>query len=162
MRAVKPARVFALTAIAMIAFAANSLLCRVALRRMTIDAASFSTVRILSGAVALWLIARLRQSESREHGSWLSAVALFGYVAAFSFAYNTLSAATGALLLFAAVQSTMIAWGLRKGERLHIQQWIGLTVAFGGLVLLLLPGLSAPALSGSALMVGAGAAWGIY
>ena len=155
-------RIFTLTSLAMVAFAANSLLCRLALRRMAIDAATFSSIRIVSGAVALWLILTVRRSPTLDSGNWFSAAALFAYVAAFSFAYNTLSAGTGALLLFAAVQSTMIAWGLWRGEQLHIQQWIGVTVAFGGLVLLLLPGLSAPALSGSALMVGAGVAWGIY
>jgi drug/metabolite transporter (DMT)-like permease len=154
-------RILILTAVAMVAFAANSLFCRLALRRLTIDAASFSSIRILSGAAVLWIVLKTRQSKG-GFGSWLSAAALFAYVAAFSFAYITLSAGTGALLLFAAVQSTMIIWGLANGERLHVQQWIGLTVAFAGLVLLMLPGLSTPPLAGSVLMLIAGLAWGIY
>ena len=146
----------------MIAFAANSLLCRLALRRLTIDAASFSTIRIVSGVIALWLILKFRRKRSLDTGSWGSATALFAYVAGFSFAYNSLSAGVGALLLFAAVQSTMIIWGIRNGERLHAQQWTGSILAFGGLVLLMLPGLSAPPLAGSVLMLAAGLAWGVY
>ena len=156
------ARIFILTSLAMVAFAANSLFCRLALRRLTIDAATFSSIRIISGAVALGLILTIRRSTTRDTGRWLSAAALFAYVAAFSFAYNTLSASTGALLLFAAVQSTMIIWGLSKGERLHFQQWTGLMLAFAGLVFLMLPGLSMPPLAGSVLMLGAGVAWGVY
>jgi len=146
----------------MIAFAANSLLCRAALRRLTIDAASFSSIRIVSGAVALWLILFIRNPQSRLTGSWSSAAALVGYVALFSFAYNTLSAGTGALLLFAAVQVTMIVWGFRTGERFNLRQWLGFFVASAGLVLLLLPGLSAPSVAGSVLMLSAGFAWGVY
>ncbi|MFL6515620.1 MAG: DMT family transporter [Chthoniobacterales bacterium] len=155
-------RTLGLTAIAMIAFAANSLLCRAALRRLTIDAASFSSIRIVSGAVALCLILSIRNRHSSLTGSWLSAAALFAYVALFSFAYNTLPAATGALLLFAAVQATMIVWGFCAGERLSSRQWLGFLIASAGLVLLLLPGLSAPSIAGSLLMLSAGFAWGIY
>jgi drug/metabolite transporter (DMT)-like permease len=158
----KPARVFILTSAAMIAFAANSLLCRVALRTGTIDAASFSSIRIASGAACLWLILKMGGTSGRGAGSWISAIALFAYVAAFSFAYNSLTAGTGALLLFAAVQTTMIMWGLRNGEHLRPEQWIGVALAFAGLILLLLPGLSTPSPSGSALMLSAGVAWGIY
>jgi len=146
----------------MIAFAGNSLLCRLALKQTSIDAASFTFIRIFSGATALWLIMKMRNAPWKEAGNWPSALALFAYAAAFSFAYNSLSAGTGALLLFGAVQATMILWGLRKGERLHAIQIIGLIVALGGLVVLLFPGLSAPPLSGSILMLGAGAAWGVY
>jgi len=146
----------------MIAFAGNSLLCRLALKQTGIDAASFTFVRIFSGAVALWLIVQVRTGSRREAGNWPSALALFAYAAAFSFAYVTLSAGTGALLLFGAVQATMIFWGLRRGERLRVLQLAGLAVALGGLVALLLPGLSAPPLGGSILMLGAGTAWGIY
>lgn len=157
-------RLFILTLLAMIAFASNSLLCRLALKQTTIDAASFTSIRIFSGAMALWLILRLRQRGDRAplQGNWLSAFALFSYAAAFSFAYLTLSAATGALLLFGAVQATMIFWGLRKGESLEVRQLFGLTLALAGLVALLLPGLSAPPLAGAILMLGAGVAWGIY
>src|SRR4051794_35277458 len=169
-------RVFILTLLAMIAFASNSLLCRAALRDTGMDAATFTYVRILSGALTLWLIVVARSrfllrltkaSPARTHsslsqGTWLSALALFAYAAAFSFAYNSLSAGTGALLLFGAVQATMILWGFRKGERLDIIQIIGLFAAVVGLVVLVFPGLSAPPLSGSVLMLGAGVAWGIY
>jgi len=155
-------RIFGLTSLAMIAFASNSLLCRAALKQTSIDAATFTFVRIFSGAAALWLIMKMRRTAWKGAGNWLSAAALFVYAAAFSFAYNTLSAGMGALLLFGAVQATMILWGLRKGERLSAIQIVGLVVAVTGLVVLLLPGLSAPPLSGSILMLGAGAAWGIY
>ena len=155
-------RVFILTLVAMTAFAGNSLLCRLALKQTNIDAASFTFIRIISGAIALWLIVRLRQGAQHIGGSWPSALALFAYAAAFSFAYLSLSAGTGALLLFGAVQATMIFWGLRKGERLHARQCVGLTFALGGLVALLFPGLSAPPIIGSILMLGAGIAWGIY
>lgn len=159
---VKPARLFSLTLAAMIAFASNSLLCRLALKQTGIDAASFTFIRIVSGAAVLWLIVRMRKVEWREAGNWPSAVALFIYAAAFSFAYISLSAGTGALLLFGAVQATMILWGLRQGERLRVLQVVGLTVAVIGLVVLVFPGLSAPPLGGSILMLGAGVAWGIY
>src|SRR4051812_26624989 len=169
-------RVFMLTLLAMIAFASNSLLCRAALRDTGIDAATFTYVRILSGALTLWLIVVARSrflsrvantSSARTHsslsqGTWLSALALFAYAAAFSFAYNSLSAGTGALLLFGAVQATMILWGFRRGESLHAGQLIGLVVAVSGLVVLLFPGLSAPPFTASILMLGAGLAWGIY
>lgn len=146
----------------MIAFAGNSLLCRAALKQTSIDAATFTFIRIFSGAAALWLIMKMRGAAWKEAGNWSSALALFAYAAAFSFAYNSLSAGTGALLLFGAVQATMILWGFRRGERLHTIQIVGLVVAVTGLVVLLLPGLSAPPLSGSILMLGAGVAWGIY
>jgi len=146
----------------MVAFAGNSLLCRLALKQTGIDAASFTFVRIFSGAVALWLIVKVRKSAWRGDGNWPSALALFAYAAAFSFAYITLSAATGALLLFGAVQATMISWGVRRGERWRVRQLAGLVLALTGLVVLLFPGLSAPPLVGSILMLGAGVAWGIY
>lgn len=156
------ARSIALTSLAMVAFAGNSLLCRVALKHTSIDAASFTTIRLISGAVMLWLVVRMRRGASAGKGNWLSALALFAYAAGFSFAYMSLPAATGALLLFSAVQTTMIGFGLWAGERLLKLQIIGLVLALGGLVGLLLPGLSAPPLYGSALMLGAGVAWGIY
>jgi drug/metabolite transporter (DMT)-like permease len=161
------ARIFVLTLLAMIAFASNSLLCRAALKQTSIDAASFTFVRIFSGAVALWLILNVRRtirpaSDIRIGGNWISALALFLYAAAFSFAYVDVAAGTGALLLFGAVQTTMILWGLHKGEHLRAIQIVGLIVAVTGLVVLLFPGLSAPPLFGSMLMLGAGVAWGIY
>ncbi len=156
------ARLIFLTSLAMIAFGGNSLLCRVALKNSSIDAASFTTIRLISGAVILWLITRGGHGAVVGRGNWPSACALFAYAAGFSFAYTTLSAATGALLLFGAVQITMIGHGIRKGERLSRGEFLGLVVALGGLVGLLLPGLSAPPLSGSLMMLGSGVAWGIY
>lgn len=155
-------RVWLLTLCAMLAFAGNSLLCRVALSRTEIDAASFTSVRLLSGAVALWLIARTRAPSSHPRGNWSSALVLFAYAAAFSLAYATVGAATGALLLFGAVQITMIGHGLWTGERLSNRQALGFLFALAGLVGLLLPGLSAPPLEGSLLMLIAGVAWGVY
>lgn len=157
-----PARTAVLTLIAMIAFAANSLLCRLALRETGIDAASFTAIRIGSGALVLWLIVILRGGGIRSHGSWASGLALFAYAAAFSYAYVSLPAAAGALLLFGAVQATMIGYGLAHGERFNRRQTIGLLLAAGGLVGLLLPGLSAPPPGGAVLMIGAGVAWGVY
>ena len=155
-------RVFVLTLLAMLAFAGNSLLCRAALKSTGIDAASFTAIRIASGAAALWLIVRIRRGPNELAGSWGSALALFAYAAAFSFSYVSLTAATGALLLFGAVQATMIGFGVWAGERLRVRQIGGLLCASGGLVGLLLPGLSAPPLYGSVLMLVAGVAWGVY
>lgn len=146
----------------MIAFAANSLLCRMALVHTRIDAASFTSIRMVSGALVLWLIVTSKGEKIGAAGSWTSASALFAYAACFSFAYVSLSAATGALLLFGAVQTTMISFGLWKGERLQGKQLAGLMLAVGGLLGLLLPGLSAPPLPAAALMLGAGMAWGVY
>jgi drug/metabolite transporter (DMT)-like permease len=156
------ARIVALTSLAMIAFASNSLLCRVALKHTSIDAASFTSIRLVSGAVMLWLVVRITRGTQTGGGNWRSAFALFAYAAGFSFAYVSLPAATGALLLFGAVQATMIGHGIWAGERLLRLQLVGLVLALGGLVGLLLPGLSAPPLLGSLLMLGAGVAWGIY
>jgi len=156
------ARTAVLTTLAMMAFASNSLLCRVALDHTGIDAASFTTIRLISGAIMLWLVVRTRGGTVGGRGNGLSALALFAYAAGFSYAYVSLPAATGALLLFGAVQATMIGYGLWAGERLLKRQLTGLLLASGGLVGLLLPGLSAPPLSGSVLMLGAGIAWGIY
>lgn len=150
----------------MLAFAGNSLLCRQALKHTAIDAASFTTLRLVSGAVVLVLIAAWRARGSGPakpgRGSWGSALALFAYAAGFSFAYRSLPAGSGALLLFGAVQATMIGHGLWRGERLALWQWVGLVLALAGLVGLLLPGLAAPPLTGALLMLGAGGAWGVY
>ena len=169
----------------MIAFASNSLLCRAALKQTNIDGATFTFTRIFSGAVALWLLMKLQRKivvdrtamplveslsgsslilrhSSLCYGNWPSALALFIYAAAFSFAYIDLSAGMGALLLFGEVQATMILWGLRKGERLNTIRIVGFIVAVAGLVVLVFPGLSAPPLISSILMLGAGLAWGIY
>jgi drug/metabolite transporter (DMT)-like permease len=155
-------RIVLLTTLALIAFAGNSLLCRTALVRTGIDAASFTSVRLLSGALVLWLIVAIKGGKIGNAGSWHCALALFAYAACFSFAYVSLSAATGALLLFGAVQTTMIGFGFWKGERLQGRQLAGLMLAVGGLLALLLPGLSAPPLGAAVLMLGAGTAWGVY
>src|SRR6266478_2097251 len=141
-------RIGLLTALTMIAFAGNSLLCRLALRDTAIDAATFTSVRIASGALILMAVVRLRGGgRPMAGGSWPAAAMLFIYAAGFSFAYRELSAATGALILFGAVQLTMIGYGLWSGERLRG---------------LLLPGLSAPPLRDAAFMLAAGMAWGVY
>ena len=146
----------------MLAFAANSLLCRLALSTTSIDPATFTAVRVVSGAAALWLLTRGRSGSLRETGSWSSALALFAYALAFSYAYIALSAATGALLLFGAVQATMIGYGRYRGERFQRWQAVGFAVAIAGLGGLLLPGVTAPPLLGAVLMLSAGVAWGIY
>lgn len=158
----KHAKVVFLTISAMVFFAANSLLCRMALTQTVIDPASFTLVRIVSGALALWLIIHFRGAALRRHGNWVSAGSLFLYCASFSLAYLALTAGTGALILFGTVQITMISHGLWSGERPSVRQIVGLTVAFGGLCWLVLPGLSAPPLRGSLLMMVAGIAWGVY
>lgn len=150
------------TTLAMFAFAGNSLLCRLALKSTNIDAATFTSVRLFSAALALWLLLSLRGIQSSSLGSWPSAIALFVYAAGFSFAYINLTAATGALLLFGSVQLSMICFGIWRGERISVAQMLGLFAAFGGLVALVLPGLSAPPLLNSTLMISAGFAWGIY
>ncbi|MPZ78246.1 MAG: EamA family transporter [Deltaproteobacteria bacterium] len=153
-----------LTLIALIAFAANSIFCRLALSESAIDPASYTAVRLISGALTLWMIAGfLRHTPPvKSGGAWISATMLFLYAIAFSFAYLTLSAGTGALILFAAVQITMIGVGLYSGERPRPLEWLGLFVALAGLVYLVSPGISAPSPLGSALMAMAGIAWGVY
>ena len=155
-------RTLLLTALAMVCFAGNSLLCRMALKNTAIDAASFTAIRMVSGALALWAIVALRDNANVVRGSWISGLALFAYAAAFSYAYLALTAGTGALILFGSVQATMIGYGLARGERLRAVQVTGLVLALGGLAGLLLPGLSAPPATGAALMIAAGIAWGVY
>ena len=157
-----PPRLALLVTLAMTAFAANSLLCRLALKQTTVDAGSFTSLRLISGAATLWLLVRLRGGAPNLPGNWRSALALFVYAAGFSYAYLQLPTATGALLLFGAVQTTMIGYGLWRGERLAAVQTLGLCAALAGLVGLLLPGLSAPPPGSSLLMLAAGIAWGIY
>jgi len=156
-----PARAIALISLAMVAFAGNSLLCRAALKHTAIDAFSFTLLRLLAGAMALLFLARPQRRES-ENGNWVSAAALFVYAAGFSYAYVSLTAATGTLILFAAVEATMIGYGIWHGERLRKRQVTGLLLALGGLVVLALPGLASPPLYATALMLAAGSAWGIY
>jgi drug/metabolite transporter (DMT)-like permease len=151
----------ALTGLAMAAFAANSLLCRAALRDAHIDPASFGAIRVTSGALVLALAMRLR-SRPTAPSDWRAAAMLFVYVGAFSFAYLTLPAGTGALILFGAVQLTMFAVGLVRGERFAPRGWAGLALAVAGFVVLVLPGVAAPPAVGAALMAVAGVAWGAY
>ena len=157
-------RTLLLTTLAMLAFAGNSLLCRAALRDAAIDPAGFTALRLVAGAVTLWLLLRLRQNHQSfaSAGSWYGAIALFVYAATFSFAYVSLDAGAGALLLFGAVQLSMVAWGLLRGERLDARQLAGMLLALGGLVALLLPGSSTPSLGAALLMLVSGAAWGAY
>jgi drug/metabolite transporter (DMT)-like permease len=157
------ARTAALTIVAIFAFAANSLLCRLALGEGLIDAASFTTVRVLSGAILLLLITLPRwRSHGRPVFDWRFSAALFTYMAFFSFAYLSLSAGTGALLLFGAVQLTMFSAAMLGGERLSLPSWVGLTLTVFGLIYLLSPGVTAPDLTGAILMIVAGIAWGTY
>lgn len=155
-------KTLALTAIAMVAFAANSLLCRAALAQGAIDAASFTFVRIASGAAMLWLLLAFARKAGPAQGSWRAGFALFAYAAGFSLAYRSLTAGTGALLLFGAVQVTMIAAGLLRGERFTRPQSLGFVLALGGIGWLLAPGVAAPPVLGAALMLTAGVAWGFY
>lgn len=151
-----------LTAVAMVAFAANSVLCRLALGAGLIDAASFATVRTISGAVLLAAILLLRQKTVAARPDWRSVVALYLYMVFFAFAYLSLSAGTGALILFGAVQLTMFTVALRSGEHFPIISWAGLVLAIAGLVYLVSPGLTAPDPLGAALMTIAGISWGAY
>lgn len=151
-----------LTALAMLAFAGNSVLCRLALDTTAIDPASFTSLRLISGAAVLWLLVGLRGGGAFSRGSWPSALALFAYAAGFSWAYIHLDAGMGALLLFAAVQVTMIGTGIVRGERLTLPQQAGMALALLGLIALLLPGTSAPPLAAALSMLAAGIAWGVY
>ncbi len=155
--------VIMLTALAMMAFAANSVLCRLALGAGLIDAASFSTVRVVAGAVVLAvLMVPGWRKKSRAPADWRMVLTLFGYMALFSFAYVTLSTGTGALILFGAVQLTMFGVALRSGERFSTLSWLGLVFAFAGLIYLVSPGVTAPDIVGAMLMTVAGISWGVY
>jgi drug/metabolite transporter (DMT)-like permease len=156
-------RIIAYTTLALVAFAANSVLCRIALGSATIDAATFSTIRLIAGAATLLVaMAWTQRGALQLKGSWTSAGMLFLYAVPFSFAYLSLSTGTGALILFGSVQVTMMSAALWSGERPHSLQWLGLGLALAGLVYLVLPGLTAPPLRGAALMALAGFAWGVY
>ena len=150
------------TLLALIAFAANSVLCRQALGGGAIDAAGFTCVRLGSGALALWLLLCLLRRNRRPRGSWMSAGVLFLYAISFSYAYTSLSAGTGALILFGSVQATMIIAALLAGERPRPLEWGGFLVALTGVVWLVFPGITAPSPAGSLLMALAGFAWGVY
>ncbi len=153
-----------LTGLALIAFAANSVLCRLALGNEAIDAASFTVIRLLSGAIVLFLIIRFTQknTELSTNGSWIASLMLFLYAITFSYAYISLDTGTGALILFGSVQITMILLSLISGTRLHYTEWAGVIIAFTGFVYLILPGVTTPSTVGFLLMAAAGVAWGIY
>lgn len=152
------------TLFALIAFAANSVLCRLALGKEAIDAAGFTIIRLLSGLSVLLLILKIRPASkaSSARGSWLSALMLFGYAVTFSFAYLSLDTGTGALVLFGAVQLTIILASLFAGQKLHWPEWAGVMLAFSGLTYLALPNVTTPSLTGFLLMTLAGVAWGGY
>jgi len=157
-------KVFLYTIFALVAFAFNSILCRLALRGDEIDAASFTGVRLLSGAVTLIVISFIfsRGKNATGSGNWLSAFFLAAYAICFSFAYLWLTAGTGALLLFGCVQLTMIGIAIWNGEKPTAIELVGLAVALGGLVYLVLPGLASPPIVSAVLMGSAGIAWGVY
>lgn len=157
-------KIISYTIIALVCFAFNSILCRLALGGETIDAVSFTAIRLGSGAITLLLISFgiNQKQEELKRGSWFSAFFLFAYAICFSFAYLKLTTATGALILFGSVQMTMICAALIRGERPQVLEWVGLLLAFAGLVYLVFPGLSAPPIVYSILMVSAGIAWGFY
>lgn len=152
------------TTIAIFAFAANSIFCRLALGESSIDASSFTVIRLFSGALALLIIVKLfgEKEQSDSKGSWSGASMLFLYAATFSFAYVSLATATGALILFGAVQFTMITVALISGDRLSLGEWAGVLVAFAGFIFLVMPMVTTPSLRGFVLMTTAGIAWGIY
>jgi drug/metabolite transporter (DMT)-like permease len=152
------------TIFALVCFAFNSILCRLALKTDEIDAPSFTVIRLLAGALVLFLIFSFfgKKDGETKPGNWFSAFFLFAYAICFSFAYLGLTTATGALVLFGSVQLTMIIFALVKGERPHPLEWLGLVLAFGGLIYLVLPGLEAPPILSAALMILAGVAWGFY
>jgi len=152
------------TALALIAFAANSVLCRLALGDKMIDASSFTIIRLISGAIVLTVILKINRNKKQEKtkGNWYSSIMLFLYAITFSFAYITLDTGTGALILFGAVQITMILLSIFAGNRLHILEWLGLIIAFTGFIYLILPGVNIPSTQGFLLMTIAGIAWGIY
>jgi len=153
----------ALTTLSLLGFAANSLLCRTALAGARIDAASFTSVRIVSGAVALALLVRFaRRGPQSKSGSWASAVALFAYAIAFSWGYLRVGAGIGSLIVFGTVQVMMVGWGIRTGERPLWGEWLGIGLALIGLSIFTVPGAHAPDVIGIGLMVVSGMAWGIY
>ncbi|MEO0545585.1 MAG: DMT family transporter [Pseudomonadota bacterium] len=159
-------RLFLLTSLTMIAFAGNSVLGRLALADGSMDAASYSFLRVVSAVVLLLALVKLRYparfSNIKRESNWAAALALFGYVAGFSYAYQALDTGMGALILFSCVQAMMIGWGLYKGDRPGVLEWLGIAMAFGAFVFLMSPGLTAPPLVASVIMGLAGVAWGVY
>ena len=161
-----PTKTILCTGLALLAFAGNSVLCRLALAEMAIDAASFTAIRLISGVVVLTMISQLAKRKSKgdpaSGGNWTAAFMLFVYALAFSFAYLSLSTGIGALILFGSVQITMVLDSLRRGKKLHYSEWMGILMAFSGFVYLVLPSLTTPSAQGFLLMMIAGIAWAIY
>lgn len=157
-------RTILFTILALLAFAANSIICRAALKDQTIDPGSFTMIRLLSGAIVLLFLIQIdiKKKESRSNGSWSSAFILFAYATAFSFAYVTLDTATGAVIAFGAVQITMITASIIQGHHPKTSEWIGILVSISGFLYLLLPGASSPSLKGFILMTASGICWGLY
>ncbi|MBL4765002.1 MAG: DMT family transporter [Colwellia sp.] len=153
-----------LTGLALIAFAANSVLCRLALGNGAIDASSFTVIRLLSGAIALFIILSIKGSNQgvSSKGSWTAGLMLFLYAITFSYAYLSVDTGTGALILFGSVQITMIMLSLISGTRLHLIEWSGVFIAFTGFIYLMLPNITTPSINGFILMTVAGISWGIY
>ncbi|HEX4843800.1 MAG TPA: DMT family transporter [Limnobacter sp.] len=155
-------RTLIFTALAMCAFAANSLFCRAALGAGQIDPASFTAIRLFSGALTLWVCLRV-QGAAGQGGAWAGAWALFGYAVLFSMAYVTMSTGTGALILFGSVQLSMIVYAATRGDRLQGLRALGAGVAVLGLVVLLWPNVQRPdSLLAVLSMAGAGVCWGVY
>jgi len=157
-----PLRLVAYTVLTMLAFSANSLLCRLALKETSIDAASYTTVRILSAAAMLWLLMRWQARSPLKYGSWRSTLALFVYATTLSFAYRSIAAGAGALMLVGAVQVTMMSAGFIAGESMNRLQSVGFAAAMAGLLVLVLPGVETPSVLDSVLMLASGIAWGVY
>ncbi len=155
-------RTLALTSAALVGFASNSLLTRAALATHELDPATFTLVRVLAGAVTIVVLVALRGRPATERGSWSSAAALAGYAIFFTLAYNRINASVGALVLFGAVQTTMMSVGLVRGERLGAIDWIGVALAIAGLLVFAVPGVTAPDPLGTAMMAIGGACWGVY
>jgi drug/metabolite transporter (DMT)-like permease len=159
-------KIIAATTFALLAFAANSVLCRLALGENTIDPSSFTIIRLISGIIILMAVMQLTGKsntiKSQSKGSWLAGGMLFIYAIAFSFGYVSLDTGTGALILFGAVQITMIMASVISGDKLHTSEWFGLVIAFSGFIYLIIPNLVTPSLMGFILMTISGIAWGLY
>ena len=156
-------KLYLLSTLTMIAFAANSVFARLAMAENAIGSVEYSLVRLASGALILWLIVHLRRSSApREGGTLLSALSLWVYVLGFSVAYLALDTGVGALIMFATVQLTMISVGIWRGQRPSLQEWFGLTIAFGAFAYFVSPGLTAPDPIGTSIMIAAGVGWGVY
>ena len=157
-------KTIALTSFSLVAFAGNSILCKLALGQNKLDAASFTIVRLLSGIIVLLLVPKIfnEKGTTTRNRNWISSVALFLYAVTFSYAYISLDTGTGALILFGAVQITMILASLIFGNKLHLAEWLGIISACSGFVYLIKPSLTTPSITGFILMTIAGIAWGIY